>query len=75
MAIKRNRSAEMFLRPYELERKQDYIDRCLKDRRIKSEYTPIKARIAAEREWSRAKSRSVVSVTTVEGEFLMFDFK
>ncbi len=59
-------------RPYELECKTDFINRVLNNPYIKSSYTPIRARIAAEREWSRAKDRSIISVTTSVDQFLMF---
>ncbi len=67
-----SRSSETLPRPRECENYTDYIKRATTDKLIRSNYTPNKARIAAEREWSVARSRSMVCVTTSEGQFLLF---
>ncbi len=64
--------AEQFPRPLELERHEDYIDRVTSNKGVRTLFGPIKSRVLAEREWNRAKDRSLVSITTSEGSFLLF---
>lgn len=61
------------LRPLALESREHYIARFMEDEQMQAAYRmPLKLRVAAEREWQRAKSQSMVSVTTSKGQFLMF---
>lgn len=64
--------AEQFPRPLELEAYTRYINRVTNDKAVRTLFGPTKSRILAEREWIRAKDRSLVSVTTSEGSFLLF---
>lgn len=66
------KSLELVPRPRELENYSDYIRRVSTDKAIVAYYTPARARIVAERCWSIARSRSMVCVTTSEGQFLLF---
>ncbi len=60
-------------RPGHIERRSDFIKRFMTDRWVKTTYpTPAKATLAAEKEWARAKTESIISVTTFEDQFLMF---
>jgi len=69
---RRARPVEQFPRPFEVEPRSDYLARVTNDRRIKAEYTPAAARLAAEREWAAAKARSLVSITAHGDQFLVF---
>lgn len=64
--------AEQFPRPRELERHVDYIDRVTKDKAVRTLFGATKTRLLAEREWIKAKDRSMVSISTSEGSFLLF---
>lgn len=69
----RRASVSPYPRPRDLELREDYIARFMEDEQVQASYrAPVKARIAAEREWARAKAQSMVSVTTSFGESLMF---
>ena len=66
---RRARPAEQFPRPFEIEPKSEYVERCLA---IKAGYTAAGARIAAEREWGLARDRALVCITAHGDQFLMF---
>lgn len=69
---RRARSAEQFPRPFEVEAKSDYTARCLSDKTVRRDHTPIQARLAAEREWAAAKERCLVSIAAQGDHFLVF---
>jgi len=68
-----SKSLESIPHPRDCENHDDYIVRVTSDKHIKACYTPTRARIMAEREWSLARARSIVCVTTSEGQFLLFN--
>lgn len=64
--------AEQFPRPFDIEPKSDYLLRSANHPTVRGNYTAARARIAAEREWAAAKARSLVCITALGDQFLMF---
>lgn len=62
----------IFPQPLELESKQDYLNRVKSDPFIIQKLGVDNILGPASREWQKAKERSLVSITTSEGQFLMF---
>lgn len=60
--------------PRNEERRSVFVTRFCASSAAKHEFeTPAKRAIAAEKTWQRAKQLSLVSITTSEAEFLLFD--
>jgi hypothetical protein len=59
--------------PRDLEEKNEFIARYVKESSTKIKGTVLVRRNRAEKAWQEAKKRSIVSVKNSDGEWLMFD--
>lgn len=59
--------------PRDEERRSKFVKRFVSDQDVKNEFGTMSRRLAAaELAWNQAKNRSLVSIVTSEGEFLLF---
>jgi predicted nucleic acid-binding protein len=69
---RRDKKDNIFPQPLELESNADYIDRVSRDSFVLLKLGAKNIAVPANHEWQKAKERSLVSITTSEGQFLMF---
>ena len=69
---RRDKKDSIFPQPLELESRKEYLERVSADPFIIQRLGSKHITVPANREWQKAKERSLVSITTSEGQFLMF---